>query len=192
MLEPRINGSISIEDVKDMISVVYVIIDDLYQAKIPIEVKNRLHKGKAVLSDSEIITISIMGEIMSNDSEKAWISYVSKNMRDLFPRMMERSRFNRVRRNLLKVIEHIRICLNKYIDAYKDDLRIVDSFPLQVCEFGRACFCRLFSAYDASYGVCPSKKFTYYGYKVHALCTTNGVITDFILTSADKDDREAV
>ena len=153
---------------------------------------NRLHKEKAKLSDSEIITISIMGEMLSNDSEKAWLSYVSKNLGDLFPRMIERSRFNRVRRNLVKVIEHIRLCMNQYLDACADDLRIIDSLPLQVCEFGRACFCRLFSAYGASYGVCPSKKLTYYGYKIHALCTTNGIITDFILTSADKDDREAV
>ena len=129
---------------------------------------------------------------MSNDSEKAWLSYVSKNMRDLFPCKCERSRFNRIRRNLVKVIDYIRICLNSSFDACTEDLRIVDSFPLQVCEFGRANFCRSFSGHGASYGVCPSKKLTYYGYKVHALCTANGFITDFVLTSANVDDREVV
>jgi len=192
MLELSTYGNIPVQDKKEITTTVFVIIDDLYQAVVPKEVKERLSKEKAKLSDSEIITISIIGEMMSNDSEKAWLSYVSKNMRDLFPCMCERSRFNRTRRNLVRVIDYIRICLNSSFDACTEDLRIADSFPLQVCEFGRANFCRSFSGRGASYGVCPSKKLTYYGYKVHALCTTNGFITDFVLTSANVDDREAV
>jgi len=192
MIELASYGSIPVENMKDITTVVFVIIDDLYRTIAPPEVQNRLHKEKANLSDSEIITISIIGELMSNDSEKAWLSFVSKNMRDLFPNMCERSRFNRVRRNLISVIEYMRICLNRYLLPCADDLRIVDSLPLQVCEFGRAHFCRLFACHGASYGVCPSKKLTYYGYKVHALCTPNGVVTDFLLTSANVDDRDAI
>lgn len=192
MLELNTYGSIQTEDIKDLTTTIFVIIDDLYQMVVPKEVKERLHKEKACLSDSEIITISIIGEMMSNDSEKAWLSFVSKNMRDLFPRMCERSRFNRIRRNLVRVIDYIRFRLNPYYDVCEDDLRIADSFPLQVCEFGRANFCKSFKGYGASYGVCASKKLTYYGYKVHALCTTNGFIADFILTPANVDDREAV
>ena len=192
MLELNAYGSIPIEDIKELTTTVFVIIDDLYEMAIPTEVKHRLHKEKAILSDSEIITISIIGEMMSNDSEKAWLSYVSKNLKDLFPRMCERSRFNRVRRNLVRVIDYLRFCLNACFDACEGDLRIADSFPLQVCEFGRANFCRSFAGYGASYGVCASKNLTYYGYKAHALCTANGFITDFILTGANADDRDAV
>jgi len=192
MKELRRYGSIPVENMKDLTTAVYVIIDDLYQSYTPPEVRNRLHKEKAVLSDSEIITISIMGELMSNDSEKAWLSFVSKNMRELFPNMCERSRFNRVRRNLVRVIEHIRICLNEYLTPCASDLRIVDSMPLQVCQFGRACFSRLFSCHGASYGVSPAKKLTYYGYKIHALCTQNGIITDFLITAANANDKDAV
>jgi len=192
MLELKPYGSIAKENIKELATTIYVIIDDLYKIVIPDDVKHRLHKEKAKLSDSEIITISILGEMMSNDSEKAWLSYVSKNMRELFPQMCERSRFNRVRRNLVRVIDYLRFCLNSQFNACEDDLRIVDSFPLQVCEFGRANFCKSFGVHGASYGVCASKKITYYGYKVHAMCTTNGFITDFILTPANIDDREAV
>lgn len=112
-------------------------------------------------------------------------------MQDLFPRMCERSRFNRVSRNLIKVTEQIRLYLNTLMNGTMDDLRIVDRLLLQVCVFGRACFCRLFSAYGADYGVCASKKLTYYGYKVHAMCTTNGFIMDFLLSAAAADDRDA-
>ena len=192
MLELSIYGSIATENMKDLATTVYVLVDDLYKNHVPKEIQHRLHKEKAVLSDSEIITISILGELMSNDSEKAWLSFVSKNMSDLFPNICERSRFNRVRRNLARVIEHVRVSLNQYLHPYSDYLRIVDSAPLQVCEFGRACFSRLFACHGASYGVCPSKKLTYYGYKFHALCTDNGFISDFILTSANADDRQAI
>jgi len=192
MLELSTYGSIPIENMKDLTTTVYVIVDDLYQSFAPEDVKKRLHKKKAILSDSEIITISILGELMSNDSEKAWLSFVSKNMRELFPNMCERSRFNRVRRNLVRVIEHIRMCLNEYLTPCTGDLRIVDSMPLRVCEFGRAGFSRLFACHGASYGVCASKKQTYYGYKIHALCTQNGVITDILITAANANDRDAV
>ena len=192
MLELNTYGTIPIEDMKDIMTAIYVIIDDLYQAVTPAEIKNRLHIEKAILTDSEIITISIMAEIMSNDSEKAWLAYVRKNLRDLFPRMCDRSRFNRVRRGLFKAIENIRVHLNLYYDYYMDELRIIDSLPLQVCEFGRACFDKIYKGYGATYGVCPSKKLTYYGYKTHAMSTANGFVTDFILTSASTDDREAV
>ena len=192
MLELGTYGSIPVENMKDLATTIFVLIDDLCNAAIPKEVQNRLHKEKAKLSDSEIITISILGELTSNDSEKAWLSYVGKNMRDLFPNICERSRFNRIKRNLVLVIEHIRISLNQCLSPCSDYLRIVDSAPLQVCEFGRARYCRLFSCHGASYGVCPSKKQTYYGYKIHALCTENGIISDFIITSANVDDKAAV
>ena len=39
----------------------------------------------AKLSDSEIITISICGELIGVDSENAWFSFVKKNYHHLFP-----------------------------------------------------------------------------------------------------------
>lgn len=185
-------GSIRAENMKDLAAKMFVLADDLCSTAIPKEIQNRLHKEKAKLSGSEIITISILGEMTPNDSEKAWLSFAAKNMRDLFPNICERSRFNRVKRNLVRVIEHIRMNLNQYLLPCSDYLRIADSAPLQICEFGRARYCRLFSCRGASYGVCPSKKQTYYGYKIHALCTDNGIISDFIITAANADDKAAV
>ena len=104
------------------------------------------------MSDSEIITISIIGELMGVDSEKALLSFVVKNLGDWFPRMCERSRFNRTRRNLISVIDAIRLNLNQSIHEFSDELRIVGSFPLSVCAFGRARFCKSFRRYGANYG----------------------------------------
>ena len=69
---------------------------------------------------------------------------------------------------------------------------IIDSFPLAVCKFGRARFCRSFRGYGADYGKCPSKKETYFGYKVHALITLEGYITSFEITPVSVDDRQGL
>lgn len=68
----------------------------------------------------------------------------------------------------------------------------IDSFPLPVCKFGREHYCRPFRADGANYGRCPSKKETYFGFKVHALITLEGYITAFESTSASVDDREGL
>lgn len=59
------------------------------------------------MSDSEIIAISIVGELLTIDSENAWFNYCRKNFGDLFPKFCDRSRFNRLRRGLHAVIDAI-------------------------------------------------------------------------------------
>ena len=41
----------------------------------------------------------------------------------------------------------------------------MDSFPLPVCQFGRAPYCHSFRGDGTEYGYCPSKKETYFGDK---------------------------
>ena len=74
MLELDTYCNISIENLEDLITIAFVIIDDLYQSVAPDAVIHRLHKEKAIMSDGEIITISIIGELLGVDSEKAWLS----------------------------------------------------------------------------------------------------------------------
>jgi hypothetical protein len=77
------------------------------------------------------------------------------------------------------------------MSRHSSNIRIVDSMPIPVCKFGRAHFSKCFKGV-ASYGYCPSKKETYFGFKLHALTTTEGFFTDVIITPADVDDRDAI
>jgi len=180
-----------IENLKDFFLVTYVIIDDIYQEVTPAYIKNRRNIGYSILSDSEIITISIVGELLSIDSENAWFNFCRKNLKDLFPKFCHRSRYNRTRRNLHAVIDEIRKALTHKFGASTDLYRIVDSIPIPVCKFGRAVFHKAFKGL-ATYGRSPSKKETYLGFKLHMLSTLDGYITDFVLTDASKDDRQVV
>ena len=80
MLKFQTNYTTIIETFEDFILIIFVMIDDLYQQYTPISVSNRRHIKDAKLSDSEIITISICGELVGIDSENAWFSFVKKEL----------------------------------------------------------------------------------------------------------------
>lgn len=177
---------------EDFILLVYTIIDDLYHQFVPTSVSQRRNVDTAKMSDSEIITLSICGELAGIDSENAWYSFVKRNYRHLFPRLCSRTRFNRTRRALLQVTELLRQKLTHSFPIPTSRYFVIDSFPLPVCKFGRARYCRSFRVDGANYGKCPSKKETYFGFKVHALVTIEGYITAFEITPASVDDREGL
>lgn len=177
---------------EDFILLVYTIIDDLYHQFVPTSVSQRRNVDTAKMSDSGIITLSICGELAGIDSENAWYSFVKRNYRHLFPRLCSRTRFNRTRRALLQVTELLRQKLTHSFPIPTSRYFVIDSFPLPVCKFGRARYCRSFRVDGANYGKCPSKKETYFGFKVHALITIEGYITAFEITPASVDDREGL
>lgn len=175
----------------DLFTSVFVIVDDIYKEIIPINVSNRRNIKESKLSDSEIITISIIGELLTIDSENAFFNLLKREYKTLFPNLGDRTRFNRTKRNLNWVISKIREYISTFMQSYSNNIRVIDSMPIPVCEFGRAHFSKCFKG-EASYGRCPSKKMTYFGFKFHALTTVDGFITDYIITPANIDDRNAV
>lgn len=192
MLKFQDNYTTIIATFEDFILLVYTIIDDLYHQFVPTSVSQRRNVDTAKMSDSEIITLSICGELAGIDSENAWYSFVKRNYRHLFPRLCSRTRFNRTRRALLQVTELLRQKLTHSFPIPTSRYFVIDSFPLPVCKFGRARYCRSFRVDGANYGKCPSKKETYFGFKVHALITIEGYITAFEITPSSVDDREGL
>ena len=191
MLEFTYYNTEKINDLKDLFTIIFVLVDDVYNEIITSNIKNRRNISDSKLSDSEIISISIVGEAITIDSEKAWFFFVKKNFKDLFPNIRDRTRFNRTKRNLFMVIKEIQKYFSNLPMFLNDDIRIIDSMPIPVCKFARSYFNKSFKDIS-SYGYCASKKETYFGLKLHALITTSGFITDFFLTSANVDDRAAV
>lgn len=185
------NYNTIINGLKDFITVIYVIVDDIYHKVTPAFIKNRRNANKAIMSDSEIITLTLAGELLTIDSEKAWFGFSEKNLRELFPNFCTRTRFHRTRKSLFKVVEEIRKEITRYLNYQYEQYRVIDSMPIPVCKFGRAHFNKTYN-HEASYGRCASKKETYFGFKLHALIALDGYITDFTITTASTDDRSAV
>lgn len=130
----------------------------MYHRFAPPEVVKCRHGLDAKLSDAEIITIAICRELMGTDSENAWFSFVKKNYLYLFPRLCNRTRFNRTRRALLQKTELLRQKLLSFFPVPVNPYCLIDSFPLAVCKFDRARYCKTFRNSGTDYGNCPSKK----------------------------------
>jgi len=145
---------------------------------------------KPALFDEEILTMEVIGEFLRLDGDKEIHSYFKYHWFHYFPRMGDRSAFVRQSANLWNVKQLLQKELANQLLAFQDNFHIVDGFPMPICNFRRAYFSKIFKGI-AGYGHCASKNQTYYGFKGHLLISLNGVITDFALTPANTDERDA-
>jgi hypothetical protein len=163
----------------------YVIVDDLWRPIAPLCQRPGPHP---LCSDSELITMALVGECLGWDQEtdllRHWQQY-----RELFPHLPERSRFNRRRRNLMYAINLLRRIVLSLLDVAQDRQCALDSLPLPVVAFHLVPGCsREWAAHGATFGRVPSKRETIFGYKLHLLVTLGGVILDFELAPANAMD----
>lgn len=152
---------------------------------------------KSRCPDSDIICIAWLLEIIGKDSELAGYKMVKAELSDLFPHLPERSRFNRRRRNLCYISDKLREILTKFLPD--DDVYIVDSLPVPVCDFKRAYAsnsplkCANGTGTLAAYGKCATKTLgTFFGFRCSIITTSYGLPVDFTITPADMDDREVL
>src|SRR4051812_47561905 len=120
-----------ITDFDDFCLWVYCIVDEIYQA---IEPMLGLRGPRAVCSNSELITMSIIGECRGWDLETNLLSEMQAH-RALFPHIPEQSRFNRRRRNLMHVVNLIRQILLSQMDIAQDAQCVIVSLPVPVVHF---------------------------------------------------------
>lgn len=71
---------------------------------------------KAIMSDSEIIIVSIVEELLTVDCEKAWLVFCINNLEDLFPKFCTRTRFHRKRKYLFELVDEISKEINKFLN----------------------------------------------------------------------------
>lgn len=174
----------------DFIITVFCKIDDMLK-NILKDIRLRQRGPQPKLSDSELITMEIVGEFLGKDCDEAIHSYFKIHWSNLFPFIPDRSVFVRQSANLWAVKTRLRERFAAILLAdNSSDLRIIDGFPMPVCNFRRAHFSKVFKG-DAHYGHCASKNLTYYGFKGHLLIDASGTIVGLTVTAANVDEREA-
>lgn len=159
------------------------ILETLQQVEDKMNFLNQKRKPK--LSDIELIAVDLTSEYMSIDSEYQLFRTLPP---ELFAKI-ERSVYNRRKRKLFYYRESLRKKLASQIS--NNTCYIVDSMPLEVCKLSRGTRCRICKedwATSPNKGYCASQSSNYYGYKLHALCTVDGVFTDFDLSQASVHD----
>lgn len=142
------------------------------------------------LSDSEVITLEIVGEVLGYDGDEAIWSYFKRHWAAWFPGLGARSTFVRQAAHLwrIKQILHERLVVD--LGARTADGHIVDGFPIAVCKLARAVRSQVLKA-EADYGYCAAKREYYYGLKAHLLIDLRGVAVGITVTAANVDERDA-
>lgn len=141
-------------------------------------------------SDTEIIALSITSETLSIDSENLLFIKLNTEYKKQFPNLIDRSKYNIRRRNLSFKIEEVRKMIADKITA-SENIFIIDTMPLEVCKLSRANrakICREDFESSPDKGFCASQNTYFYGYKLHGLCTINGVFNSYDLTKASVHD----
>jgi len=175
-----------IENFDDFCLHMFVLVDDEWK-QIEMQFK-RPGPQPSTCSDSELLTMALVGECCGWDMETELLQRWQAH-RDLFPRQPSQSRFNRRRRQLWEALGLMRMNILKNLDVAQNDLCIIDSMPIPVVAFHHAPRAsREWAVHQASYGQVTAKRMTFYGYKLHILITSGGVILDWELAPAHVRD----
>lgn len=138
------------------------------------------------LKDLEVVSLILTAEFMSIDSE----NHLFKQLADSISSKIERSVFNRRKRKLSSAINDIRLKLAQKFNEFEDCF-IIDSMPLEVCKMSRSVRSKICKEQDYCFpnrGFCASQQMSFYGYKLHAVCSVSGVFQSVDLSPASVHD----
>ena len=176
-----------IPDFAELCLMLFVMIDDHYRA-LPASLKPR--GEQAGCSDSELLTMLVVGECMGWQRETEHVSYWARH-RDLFPHQPDRTRLNRRRRALVVTLATLRGRVLAALDLARDRQCVVDSLPVPVMGYHLvpgANNANAWRSWGADVGWIASKKQRLFGYRLHLLVTLGGVILDYVLAPASAHD----
>lgn len=178
-------------ELNTFIVAVFCLVDDWLERR---EEPLRGRGPKPELSDSEVLTLEIVGEFLGIDTDEGLFRYFRRHYAEWFPalRKVHRTTFVRQTANLWKAKQLLWRHLLEEKVSFDPMISIVDSFPVPVCRFARAYRCRRLrevSAYghDSSSGK-KGKAGLFFGLKAHVRVCWPGVIAEADLAAANHHD----
>ena len=170
------------------LTTLYTIVDDWYQQYAPKLLAGKAGK-KPLFSDSEVITLSLAQHWLGKKEEREYLRFVRNNFLPLFPRLVSQGQFNRRARNLCWLINQMRQHLVRQMDIAQSPCQLIDGTPVQVRHWRRFGKGHLLLP-EAALGHCAAKKETFYGFRLLAVTTLDGIIIEWDLFAANTDERE--
>jgi len=179
--------------IEDFVIWVFLLVDEFVSGL----GKIRKHGFDPKLSDSEIITIEIVGEFLKFGSDKEIFDHFRSRWLPFFPGLScDRTTFLRQSANLWKVKQmfhqHIVSLLRtQQSDGVKNGIFLCDGFPIPTCHPKRVRPKNPLKT-EGSFGYCAAKDEHYFGFKGHILTTQEGLITEIAVAGANIDERDVL
>jgi hypothetical protein len=171
----------------DIFTTWYVLVDEAYHALVAHHGRLRQRGPAPTFADSEVITIALIADTFFHGKEELCLAFVRQYHLDMFPHLLDDTRFNRRRRALSGLMEAIRrVYTTRLVDS-DDAVRVVDSAPIPVCTYMRSRECMTVAG--AAYcGVMVSRRAKLFGFRLHLTTTTNQVVDQWMLAPASHHD----
>jgi IS5 family transposase len=174
-------------ELEDHIIAIYVRIEEIYQ-EITKERPLRRRGFAPGLSDVEVLTMEIIGEMEGRNGDRAIWRYFDAHWRDWFPKLSAYKTFAKHCANLAWIKEPL---MQRLFQSADDPFQIIDGVPLPLAHNARAYRAKMLKEYGA-WGFCAAKDEHYYGLKGHLVINGSGQITALALTPANVDERAAL
>jgi len=176
----------SLMDLSTFIIYVFCLVDDRLKGK---RIRQRGPAPK--LSDSEVITMEIVGEFLGIDTDKGIYAHFRRHYAEWFPKHSEvhRTTFARQAANLWKVKEGLWQHLLEHellLAQGVEEPLLVDSFPIAVCKQSRSYRCKLMR--ELSERGRDTNLGRFLGMRAHVVIAWPGVIVRAEVCGADVHD----
>ena len=144
------------------------------------------------LADSEVVTLELVGEFWGLADDQALDRYFRRYHAAEFPALsrVHRPSFVRQAAKLCGVKRRIQRRPAERLSRPEEPW-LVDSLPLPVCCFARACTCRRFAGL-AGWGYDPVAVKPFSGFRRHVRTSPDGVIQAYQLAAADAAETEVI
>ncbi len=173
----------------DLFTIIFVLVDDWYKRE-----GTKLLRGKAgakpEFTDSEMITLMLVQEFIPFPSETQYVGFIRANYLALFPKLVDQSQYNRRARSLRLLVEELRRYWIVQKGWHLHSQYLLDTKHVPVLSYKRDKRRSDFAG-NANYGKCASRNLKYFGYKLVAVSTLNGIPMVYDLVPANTDERAA-
>lgn len=163
---------------------------DLFQEEVHASGNFQFYPKAPKMTDLQIVALSLCMEALSIDSENLLWSKLKTDYATLFPKLIDRSRFNRRRKRLQPQIAQVQEIVSEKLEHMTKTM-IIDSVPVPVVKLARE---KSFKTFKQDYETSPGKGYSavnkswFIGYKLHVIIYDNGVVQQSGLTKGNVHD----
>lgn len=167
-------------DADTFLTTLYVMVDDFCKANLPAEVRPG---PEASLSRSEVVTLAIFGQSARFASERDFWRFAQAKLRGAFPKLPDRSQFNR----LLRFHHDAIVVFGLSFASQQTDYEALDTLPVTVRQCKRRG--RGWLAGQADIGFSKRISSWFCGFRLLSAVSPDGLITGFAFGPASAKDQ---